>query len=355
VEYLDANPHLSEINARRQGAEVGLEKLLFFPDKASALQRVFDGEQELDLSYPVSVEISLTSRCQLHCIWCSDLDLRMRENETLPMETVLRVAEDLKRHGARGLVIEGGGEPTIHPDFDKIVERCADKGLALGLITNGVRPIPASVMRRFDWIRLSLDCTSRQEFIDLKGVDAFDRVIENLWHMVQNCPIVGVGYVLTSRNHEHLERLIFFLQSLGVSYLHIRPVIDHPELTLDRDMSYLKDFTYHSFPVLLDPLKENAESGNRMLPCASHSLSSVINSSGNVYICGRLNIHPWLEPIGNVKRDSFNAIWKSNRRRRQAAALLNGDFCARNCPQCRMTKFNQLLAKQTTVKTRNFI
>lgn len=355
VRLLDENPHLVKINARQRGQEVGLEKLLIFPEKVDQILKVANREQELDPSYPISVELSLTSRCQLDCVWCSDRGLRSRENGDLPKATVFRLLEDMGANGARGVVIEGGGEPTLHPDFDEIVTRCTDSGLAAGLITNGVRPLNPEIMRRFDWIRLSLDACNRQEFLELKGKDAFNQVLDNLRSMREHCPTVGVGYVLTNRNFENLERLAFMLQKIEVDYLHIRPVVDHEELRHHSDMSHLADFTYHSFPILLSALEENSSPGNARLPCSAHSLSTVINSTGNVYLCGRLNIHPWFEPVGNINQEDFRAIWTGAARRRQAARLLDPEFCTAHCPQCRMTKYNILLDKQRLIKTRNFI
>ena len=129
----------------------------------------------------------------------------------------------------------------------------------------------------------------------------------------------------------------------------------YPELTHHGDMSYLGRITYQQFPLILDPLQENAERGNADLPCVAHGLTSVISSSGDVYICGRLNIHDWCKPMGNIGRSSFSAIWRGEERRKPAQQLRDPTFCRQYCPQCRITKYNTLFDQQTRVRTRTFI
>lgn len=355
VALLDANPHLPEINRRIQAQEIGLDKLMLFPEKIRAISSIADNRSAMDESYPVSVELSLTDTCQLKCIWCSDKDLRERETATMTTASIFRLVDDLQANGTRGVVIEGGGEPTLLPDFDEVVSYIHKKGLGVGLITNGVRRLAPETVSRLEWVRVSLDAGSPQEYLELKGTECFERVIGNIQFMVQHCSVVGVGYVLTNRNYLNMENLIFLLQKINISYLHIRPVVDHPSLSLPKDMSYLQDFTYHQFPVLLGAIEENAPSGNDGTPCYAHSLSTVITSSGNVFICGRLNIHDWMAPMGNINESTFQEIWHGATRKKQASELLDAQFCTKHCPQCRMTKYNTLFAKQKQIKTRNFI
>lgn len=356
VDLLDANPHLVEINAEPERAyEVGLDKLFLFPEKLAALGTVMRGEAPLDLSYPISVELSLTDACNQECIWCSDMGLRAREQAVMKRETVFDLVDDLHSGGTHGIVIEGGGEPTLHPNFAEIVDYIHKKGMGIGLITNGVLSIPARTLQRLEWVRVSLDAGCSREYCDLKGFDNFDRVMNNINAMTGVCPVVGVGYVLTNRNADNLESLIFQLQKANVSYLQIRPVVDHPELAHEGDVSHLQSFTYEQFPIMLDALKENACGGNAGLSCLAHSLTSVISSAGNVYLCGRLNIHDRFEPMGNINEQPFGDIWRGAKRKAQAEAAAHPEFCRIHCPQCRITKFNKALNKLVQIKTKHFI
>ena len=65
---------------------------------------------------------------------------------------------------------------------------------------------------------------------------------------------------------------------------------------------YLKQYEDELFIVDVSGFKNNNYSGNGGAPCYASSITSVISGSGDVYICGRLNIYDWVEPIGNIKK-----------------------------------------------------
>ena len=68
-----------------------------------------------------------------------------------------------------------------------------------------------------------------------KGVDCFDRVMDNLVRMSEaRAPqntYLGVGYVLTTRNQGNLLELIGRLDEIGVDYIYLRPVEEAGSIT----------------------------------------------------------------------------------------------------------------------------
>ena len=86
-----------------------------------------------------------------------------------------------------------------------------------------------------------------------------------------------------------------------------------------------------------------------------HSLTTVITADGRVYLCGRLNIYPWIESLGNINKESFRDIWFGGKRRSQAKMALDCEFNRKYCPNCRLTKFNQLFERIRKIRTKNFI
>ncbi|MEW6263500.1 MAG: radical SAM protein [Thermodesulfobacteriota bacterium] len=356
ISFLSSRPDLTALQEKTAPAEVGLEKAMLFPEKMRALRR--NNCLTFDATYPISVELSLTNRCNHHCVWCSDQGLRRRLRGELTRDLVIKTAEELKRGGVRGLVIEGGGEPTLHPDFSAITREIKELDLALGLITNGFI-LPREPWGLFEWIRVSLDAAGRDQYRTLKGVDGFDRVLSNLMAVAAagRPPTLGVGYVLTNRNDDpgQLEQLVLFLRKIKVSYIHFRPVVDHPELTSRTSLDYLKKYGTDEFSVNISALHDNRETGNGGLPCLAHSLSAVIAADGSVFLCGRLNSHESWEALGNIRAQSFPEIWTGEKRRAQVRMVSEPGFCRSHCPQCRMTKYNKLLDGMEKIKTRNFI
>lgn len=354
VEYFSAHKILSKYNLEAPAKEVGIEKLFLHPQKIQSLLK----NEKQDMLFPISVEMTLTNACNLQCIYCSDNELRNRQGkeQEIELENIKKLFDDLAQGGTKGVTLEGGGEPTLYRRFDEVVKYARGKGLALGLITNGTVRLNEELLKEFEWIRISLDASTAEEYFELKGVDCFERVITNIAHYAKYCNTVGVGYVVTNQNISEIESLVMRLREIGTSYIQLRPVVDCEELyPRDVDLSFLKFYQSHSFGVIVDGMKENAEMGNHGLPCITNSITSVISGDGSVYLCGRLNIYSWLKPIGNVNRQSFYDIWNGKERKKQMEMVKDALFCQQTCPQCRVSKFNELFARINSISTKHFI
>ena len=310
------------------------------------------------MSYPISVEMTLTNTCNLKCVYCSDNELRTRQGRTaeLDLDVIKRLFDDLSANGTSGVVLEGGGEPSLYTKFDQVVSYAREKGLALGLITNGTVRLQDELLKAFEWIRVSLDASTAEEYLALKGVDCFEKVLSNIAHYAQYCQTVGIGYVVTNKNISQIESLVMRLREIGAAYVQLRPVVDCEELyPKGVDLSFLKFYQNSTFGVIVDGMKENAQPGNGGLSCMTNSITSIISGDGSVYLCGRLNIYDWLNPIGNINEQTFHEIWNGSERLKQLEMVHDGEFCKQNCPQCRVSKFNQLLERLENTKSKNFI
>ena len=56
-----------------------------------------------------------------------------------------------------------------------------------------------------------------------------------------------------------------------------------------------------------------------------------------------------------TREKSFSEIWNGEERRKQLEMILDAQFCEKNCPQCRVTKFNVLFNKLYAIKSTHFI
>jgi spore coat polysaccharide biosynthesis protein SpsF (cytidylyltransferase family)/MoaA/NifB/PqqE/SkfB family radical SAM enzyme len=360
VRFLDENPIIVKYAQHNISVpkEVGVEKILLFPSKVTSINQC--SINNVDFSYPVSVELSLTNKCNLSCEWCSDNALRKKSMVDIDFDILQRLFQDLAENGTRGVVIEGGGEPTMYPRFNDVLMCAKDYGLSLGLITNGVRFQYENKLDCFDWIRVSLDATAKGKLLGRKGDGLFNVVMSNIQKITKrkedNGLVVGVGYVLTKFNEENLEELVLNLRRIDVDYVQIRPVIDYPEmLPKNFDLDYLKKHSTSEFSINVHNMSENIIKGNSNVSCRVHSLSSVIAANGDVFLCGRLNIYDWVKPIGNLYENTFYEIWHSEERIKQSDMVLDSEFCRKWCPECRLTKYNVVFNNTSEIKTKNFI
>jgi len=84
---------------------------------------------------PRSCVWELTLACNLRCKHCGSFAGTRRDDE-LGLEENLGLADQLAALGCRRVTLSGG-EPTLHPDWDRIGKRLADHCVKVNLISNG--------------------------------------------------------------------------------------------------------------------------------------------------------------------------------------------------------------------------
>lgn len=333
-------------------------KLLLNNEKVSSILDVRNRIKKMDEQFPISIEIHLTDNCNLNCQWCTDKELR-KNKATLNSQVVENLFREFWRHGT-GVTLEGGGEPTLHPDFREIVEMGKQSGIDMGLITNGIVDI-SDCVENLKWIRVSLDSSTAEEYIREKGVDCFGHVLENLRKMSAareaNQTFIGVGYVLTTRNQSNLMGLVKQLDNVGVDYLYLRPVEEAPSITPTLEdlltiRKQLADATANMRIKYMLPINDRVVDKNAGLPCIAHSLTSIIHANGEVALCEKRREDGII--LGNVYEKSFEEIWISPYRERISQKLLNPE-CQMGCSACRVTGFNMIFEQLERVHSKHFI
>jgi hypothetical protein len=78
----------------------------------------------------------------------------------LTLEQMMAAIDSFVELGATGMELTGGGEPTLHPEFGTVVNYAHQKGLKIGVVTNGTT-IPkwhkvGNVWDKVEWVRLGM-------------------------------------------------------------------------------------------------------------------------------------------------------------------------------------------------------
>lgn len=333
-------------------------KLLLNNEKVNSILDVRNGIKKMDERFPLSVELHLTDICNLKCEWCTDKELR-KNGAVMDMDVVSRLFREFWRHGT-GVTLEGGGEPTMHPEFHRVARIGQSNSLDMGLITNGTVDISESISK-MRWARISLDSSTREEYKREKGVDCFDRVLTNLEKMSAardpEQTFLGVGYVLTTRNQSSLIELVKHLDRIGVDYIYLRPVEEAEDiapsleslLDLRKKLAELTAWTRIKYMLVVSDRIVDRNAG---LPCIAHSLTSVIHANGEVALCEKRREDGII--LGNVRDTSFEDIWISPYREQVSQKLLKAE-CQSGCSACRVTGFNMIFEQLEKVHSKHFI
>lgn len=116
---------------------------------------------------PLSINLDITSACNFACPHCVDKKV-LNTGDAFVLDELCIAINVLSRKGLKSVLLIGGGEPLLHPDFEAIVLYIKRHGLQLGIVTNGSIISKLIKIARWldekDWIRFSLDAGTDETF-----------------------------------------------------------------------------------------------------------------------------------------------------------------------------------------------
>lgn len=83
----------------------------------------------------LSMELELSRRCNLECIYCYASSGKPLDNE-LDIDEILDAVDQAAGMGAKKIIVLGGGEPLLYPYLFQVIDHIMDRGLAVDLFTN---------------------------------------------------------------------------------------------------------------------------------------------------------------------------------------------------------------------------
>lgn len=324
----------------------------WFPSKIlyqhDFIKNVLNG---LLIQHPPMIELWLTNRCNLKCYWCGESKARDSYKGDWNIELLKQRMTEFAMLGTKAVTIEGGGEPTLYPDLEELVEHIDYLGVEMGLITNGVVIPSESILKKLKWIRLSLDSATKKAFELTKGVDLFDTVMDNVKTYGEFCHenniTFGISYVITNISRIGLYSLLRKLQGYkGVSYIQLKSVSGFDEEYIpvtDGSLDWTKSLSTETMEVyLVDCFK-----GNDGVGCTANSITSTIMNNGDVLFCKRLRYNSKYDNdftiIGNIKTNTVQEVYNGEKRKKIAELVKDKNFCTKECPSCRLSKYNLVL------------
>ena len=179
---------------------------------------------------PLRLDIKLTYQCNNHCRFCVQGSKRSEYSGFMPYDKVYALLKSKKRSYSE--VVFTGGEPTLHPDFIRLIEAAKRLGYNVHIQTNG---------RIFSYVEVCLNAVRAGADIFAVSIhghtpelhDALTRVpgslrqsmrgIRNLLSLGKN---VVTNTVINKDNYHFLPHIAKFLTNAGVrqyqiSYPHI--------------------------------------------------------------------------------------------------------------------------------------
>ena len=138
--------------------------------------RMFAGAMA-SADHPIVAQIVPIRRCNLSCTYCNEYD---KTSDPVPAEVMLRRIDRLAELGTN-IITFSGGEPTLHPDLDLLIQRVRSHGAICTLITNGYLLTPDRIraLNRagLDYLQISID-NVQPDNVSMKSLKVLDRKLE---------------------------------------------------------------------------------------------------------------------------------------------------------------------------------
>ncbi|MBU0456219.1 MAG: radical SAM protein [Gammaproteobacteria bacterium] len=128
------------------------------------------------------IEIEVTNDCNLKCIMCPRTSNMNREIGYMDFDLFKKIVDETE---VSSIHFSGLGEPMLHPQVKDMFAYAKEKGLEVGLWTNGLsldEGFSKQIIERefVDYIIVGLDAATKEIYAKVKGVDVFDKAVENI-------------------------------------------------------------------------------------------------------------------------------------------------------------------------------
>ena len=304
---------------------------------------------------PLLVHLEVTKRCNLRCIHCAIRADAPNRSEELSTDEIKSLIDSLSSLGTMYLSMSGG-EPFLRKDIFDLVKYGKSRGLGLHISSNGTL-ITRGAARRLnalglDAITISLDAVTPEIHDAIRGVKgAFEKAVSAIKNLVEckRRTQVGINAIVTDLNFHELPELVDFAAELGADGVRLQPwhpslgrpetedllsvkrerlgelrrVLDEALRRARRNGIYINSRTYiHG----ISQFFEDAE--KLKVDCFAGFFSCNVSWEGVVYPCA------FVPPVGSVRDERFEEIWRSERFK-----AVRNDIRRGKCPKCWMNCF----------------
>jgi MoaA/NifB/PqqE/SkfB family radical SAM enzyme len=307
---------------------------------------------------PDTLQISLTSRCNLRCKMCNAWKDARRDDE-LSLEEVKGVIRQCSEWGIKEVNL-CGGEPLISEIIFEVITFAKNSGMRVILTTNGtlINADTADKLVRsgVDIITISVDGARAETHDKIRAQPgAFDKIMQGVRHLnssPQAKKIIKVFiFTLSNYNLDELEEYFSLARSMSIDALYITSVVfDNVRLyrqdtqdaqggiwisgerlhKLDEVMDKVEilqrqgyGLNYPSFRLIRKYFRRSIRKGEWVCFAGYRRLALV--PGGAVQMCG--------EEIGNVrKQPSVKKIWYSGTARKRRVNIRKcRNYCLQDC------------------------
>jgi sulfatase maturation enzyme AslB (radical SAM superfamily) len=299
---------------------------------------------------PAQVDIDLTNICNQDCFYCNSAEHRRQHPVQKHYQEYINLLDKLagwRAHSPNSvgtlhtITYPGGGEPTLLPGYERVLEHTIDLGFLTSITTNGTRldqlinNVSADKIRKMAWIGIDIDAGTEELYETIRRSitkrSPFNHVMQTAKTLVEIGANVDFKILLNqyNDNYEALEQVFMRCQEVGVRLLYVRPAIING-VAYPFSAESLNNITLlkekYKIVVKLNETKTLERNYNR---CHQMFQFPVFCADGNVYVCCDNKGNPNFS-IGHWDHGDFRDSWL-NQKHQDIYNKTNTHLC----PPCR--------------------
>ena len=275
---------------------------------------------------PLVVSWNVTLKCNLKCAHCYTNASEKKLSDELSTDAAKMLIHQIAEV-SRPLLILSGGEPLLRDDIYEIIRYGADRGLRMGMGSNGML-IEDEVTRRLqkagmETIAISLDSSVPERHDSFRGVKGcWERAIDAIKSLKKSSIQVQVNCTVTKQNYDEVDDIMSLAEDLGVENFHLfflvptgrgtdieditpRMYEDMIRSTLAKITKYKLNVKPSCAPQFMRIAKEQGVDMSRWVRgCMAGLYYCRIYPSGEVTPCPYMPLK-----LGNVRESTFRDIW----------------------------------------------
>jgi radical SAM protein with 4Fe4S-binding SPASM domain len=246
---------------------------------------------------PLKIFFDVTSGCNSRCIHCYN-NSHLPLQDELTTDEIRELARQLHTWGIYQVSI-AGGEPFLRKDIFDILSIFCQFNVQASVTTNGLlltqqnaKKLAAAHVKH---ITISIDGITREQYQEIRGVDGFDLLNENIRLIRDHFSGVLAMRLSVMKGNTDPQQVIQFAESRGFTTLKVNKThllgrfVDHQEYCIsDEEYEQIID----SFAALqsttslsLELPREKYLNANSTFPCSAGKKTISISSQGSVFPC----------------------------------------------------------------------
>lgn len=301
----------------------------------------------LDIGYPISAFLEITSKCNLRCKHCYNNSGFESKNKDINYEKLIK---ELSNKGVSSLTISGG-EPLLYPDLFKIINLLNENKIKTCINTNGLlltkQMLSLFLEKGVDSMQISIDgAKDLHEYI--RGKNTYDLCVKKIKLAVAAGFIVKIGYTINALNYNDIEKMIFDMKKIGVKSIAFYRYIPSSERDVDKELVITSEilsviskkldelrtkYQEKEFCIYYEPLSFLSFIHNDFYKNRTQCLAGVgqlnIDVNGNVLLCAHNRMI-----AGNIFDESIEDIWKKQNK----TLKISNNIIPKNCENCKYSE-----------------